>query len=220
MLMLLMKHFWESNELPNQISEDIGPGPQQQPPASSMSSGTELAWSQANRPPLCASTVRSPLPPPSAFIPIPGKVPVVSPMFPNISPSPVISVSSQFVGSPMPPVQHQNQVLPVQAPLPQQQQQVIFQQPQLLPSGQEQKYKVIQVVVPTRIAEQVINAQHKYQLIPAPPEAQNLPAFMAPPPRLPQQQVVQFQPQYHQLASTAIPPGAAIILPGPTAYQM
>ena len=38
-------------------------------------------------------------------------------------------------------------------------------------SPRQQKYKVIQVVVPARIANQVLASNKKYQLIPAPPEA-------------------------------------------------
>ena len=153
---------------------------------------------------------------------------------PRISHTPVISLSSplhfpgtpQFVGSPVP------QVIPMQP-------QVIYagQQGQtVLQPGQQQqyqqKYKVIQVVVPTRIADQVLNTQQKYQLLPAPPEAQTatldaraVPNFMAPTPLPPPrpQQVVQVQPHFHhphlQLAGPAIPPGAAILLPA-SAYQM
>ena len=85
-------------------------------------------------------------------------------------PQPVISLSSplhfpgspQYVGSPV-PAQQVPQVIPVQP-------QVIFAGQQ---GQQQQKYKVIQVVVPTRIADQVLNnTQQKYQLLPAPSEAQ------------------------------------------------
>ena len=102
-------------------------------------------------------------------------------------------------------------------------------QPQVIFAGQQgqqqQKYKVIQVVVPTRIADQVLNnTQQKYQLLPAPPEAQTatmdsrvglgpvsvhqaatldsrvgtMPGFITPNPFPPRpQQVVQVQPHFH-----------------------
>ena len=151
----------------------------------------------------------------------------------SLPPQPVISLSSpqlhfptstQFVGA-------QPQVIPVQP-----HQVILGGQPLLPQQPQQQKYKVIQVVVPTRIADQVLNTQQKYQLLPAPPEAQAAtmdgarvgppmpvqpgfitPAPLPPPPR-PQQQVVQVQPQFQhaqvQLAAgQPLPPGAAILLP-------
>ena len=240
---------------PGSSGSGSGSGSLQPPPSTSISSATELAWSQANRPPLCASNVQESSPRSSAFIPVPGKVPFeqvsMSPMqcaqqqqqqaLLTSLPQPVISLSSplhfpgspQYVGSPMPP----QQVIPVQP-------QVIFAgqqgQPVLQQSQQpQQKYKVIQVVVPTRIADQVLNTQQKYQLLPAPPEAQAatldsrvgpvptcMPGFLTPTPLPPRpQQLVQVQPHFHhpqlQLAGPAIPPGAAILLPAAaTPYPM
>ena len=90
------------------------------------------------------------------------------------------------------------------------------------------------MVVPTRIADQVLNTQQKYQLLPAPPEAQNAtldstrvgppvpaPGFLTPTPLPPlpprPNQLVQVQPHFQhpqlQLAGAAIPPGATILLP-------
>ena len=149
----------------------------------------------------------------------------------SLPPQPVISLSSPQLHFPVNAQFTQPQVIPVQQP-----HQVIFGGQPVLPQQPQQKYKVIQVVVPTRIADQVLhNTQQKYQLLPAPPEAQAAtldaprpiqpgfitPAPLPPPPR-PQQQVVQVQPQFQhaqvQLAAgQPLPPGAAILLPAAAA---
>ena len=151
----------------------------------------------------------------------------------SLPPQPVISLSSPL-HFPVNAQFTQPQVIPVQQP-----HQVIFGGQPVLPQQPQQKYKVIQVVVPTRIADQVLhNTQQKYQLLPAPPEAQAAtldgarvgppmpvpgfitPAPLPPPPR--PQQVVQVQPQFQhaqvQLAAgQPLPPGAAILLPAAAA---